>query len=312
MSALFPWPTYQNPWQLDITAVSFDGVISENAIDDLRATVHCPNMWDSATISVTATTTQKAIATHYDGYLLVTAAATLFRQAFRLTADGSGGFVGDIIIHKDQLNGIALLSADITADFSGRIRTIGQSEPWRFTVDGGARPFAPGMPPIEMQWVDFSDPKAPFAARTNPMVPAVVEMGSIPMVYLNKGLPGLEQLLYANTAKMERRLFRELVSAEIARLVTSALLQDALTDSADASLSDYDDIWEPPTSLAASNTLAAIAEAMALEPQQLAQKWVMADTPNLRSELFSAIEAAIMTVSGLSESIAESTAFQNG
>ncbi len=158
--------------------------------------------------------------------------ATQLRRSYPLhaTEDRSTlGFSGTLTIPRTALSGKALLTAEIVGDYEGRLRVVGSSVPWGLVVDKSEAPDKPGVPPLRTIWIDFADPDAPIEARRHVEGHAYVDVSANPPVlYLNKGIDGLQLLILSNSTKLERRRHRDMLGALIARYAANALFRAAV------------------------------------------------------------------------------------
>ena len=116
-----------------------------------------------------------------------------------------------------------------------------------------------GVPPLKTTWVDFSTSEAPAEARRYGTAHAYVDVATTPPVlYLNKGIDGLQQLILSENAKLERRRQRDMLGAQIARYVTNALFRTA-ADQVSA------DIYGGPAEGPAGHVFRSVCEAVAAQ-----------------------------------------------
>ncbi|WP_161552124.1 hypothetical protein [Mycobacterium xenopi] len=105
---------------------------------------------------------------------------------------------------------------------------VASTLPWALIVDKAAAPRKAGVPPLKTIWVEFGANEAPTEARRHSGAHAYVDITlSPPILYLNKGIDGLQSLILADKPKLERRRHRDLISAFIARYVASTLFRAA-------------------------------------------------------------------------------------
>jgi hypothetical protein len=230
----FAWPSFEEPWECNITTVRLDGTEANDTIesDHLRVEVH-DREWARAALSLTAVTDQplpsglNAVQAH----VLASCPATQLRRPYPLELiedNGSCGFHGSIELPRTAVAAKATLTVEIAAEHNGRRRVVGTAVPWTLIVDKADAPEKPGVPPLKTIWVNFRDGEAPAEARRNAGAHAYVDVrSSPPILYLNKGIDGLQSLILADRPKLERRRHRDLISAFIARYVASSLFRAA-------------------------------------------------------------------------------------
>lgn len=231
----FAWPSYQDPWECLVTDVDIDGNAGTLEIngDHFRVDAY-EDSWTTAALSVQVSTSEPSPHDLDDlrAYLLVTCSATQLRRAYPLTkADDEQAtvFSGSLQLPRTALAGKALLTAEIIGTHQGRPRVVGSSIPWGLVVDKSEAPERPGIPPLKTVWVDFADVDAPLEARRHVEGHAYVDVtASPPVLYLNKGIDGLQLLILSNSAKLERRRHRDMLGASIARYVANALFRAAV------------------------------------------------------------------------------------
>jgi hypothetical protein len=261
----FAWPSYQAPWECIVTSVDLDGSAGTLEINDEHFRVDAfDDTWSSAELAVEVATNEPRPAGLEDlnAYVLVTCSATQLRRSYPLTTSPSGsalGFSGALKIPRTALSGKATLTAEIVGMFQGRPRVVGSSVPWGLVVDKSEAPDRPGVPPLRTVWIDFADADAPMEARRHVEGHAYVDVAATPPVlYLNKGIDGLQLLILSNSAKLERRRHRDMLGASIARYVANALFRAAVEQ---ISADDFGGPPDGPT----GRVLRDICEAVAAE-----------------------------------------------
>lgn len=229
----FAWPTYRNPWECDVVSVVFDGADRPDAInpDHLRIDAHETD-WNVIEVAMRVSTGE-SVPSGIDGvaaHVLVACRTTQLRRAYPLIADGKDGrFAGTVSIPRTVLGGKAEITVEVVGAFENRRRAIGCSLPWSIIVDRAEAPPRPGIPPLPTVWVDFAATDAPPPARRYTGSHAYVDVTACPPVlYLNRGVEGLQQLILSDTAKRERRRWRDMLGASIARYVANSLFRTAV------------------------------------------------------------------------------------
>lgn len=231
----FAWPSYQDPWECMVTSVEFDGVAGALDIDGDHLRVDAFDAtWSSAELSVEVLTgeSQPQGVEALTAHVLLSCTGTQVRRTYPLEVDttrASLAFKGTLAIPHSAVSGKAALTAQVVGVHDGRLRVIGSSVPWELIVDKREAPERPGVPPLRTVWIDFANPDAPMEARRHSEGHAYVDVAATPPVlYLNKGIDGLQLLILANNAKLERRRHRDMLGASIARYVASALFRAAI------------------------------------------------------------------------------------
>ena len=262
---IFAWPSYRDPWECLVTSVDLDGEAGALEIngDHFRVDAY-ENDWTTATLVVEVSTSEPSPedVENLNAYVLMTCAATHLRRAYPLTRSGddqASVFTGTLHIPRTALAGKAMLTAEVVGNYQNRVRVLGSSVPWGLVVDKSEAPERPGIPPLRTVWVDFADTDAPVEARRHVEGHAYVDVASTPPVlYLNKGIDGLQLLILSNNAKLERRRHRDMLGASIARQVANALFRAAVEQIS------VDDSGAPPEG-PTSRVLRDICEAVAAE-----------------------------------------------
>ncbi|WP_225755644.1 hypothetical protein [Actinotalea sp. Marseille-Q4924] len=301
MIPLYPWPTFREPWQLDLREPTFDGVARSDVLmpDHRRLRSDLVADWAICALEAVATAPSAGGAPRPDAaHLLVSAPRAQTRLPLPLSPDGAGSWRARVELPQDLLAGIATVTAELTAVLDGRVRFLGRSEPWSVVVDPSDAPVPVGAPPFPMVWVDFGDPGAPELARRSPGAPAVMDLSGSPTLYLNDAMPGLHRLLHADTARGERRRARDLMGAEVARITLTALVRAAAAD-----LEADDDGVVTPADQLLRQTLEGVAGVMRSTSgiDELCRRIVEADTgPAIaRANLWSEIDGAVARLAGL-------------
>lgn len=234
MTPRFAWPSYAEPWECAITAVDFDGREESSAIDSDHLRVDAfDGEWSAATLAVTASTNQPPPdgLQNLRGHVLLSCTPTQLRRSYPIAMIGGEvdpSFKGALIIPRSAVSGKATIIVEVVGEDNGRQRVVGSSVPWAIVVDKAEAPDRPGIPPLKTIWVDFAGSDAPAEARRNVAAHAYVDVASAPpILYLNKGIDGLQSLILADKPKLERKRHRDLLSAYIARYVANSLFRAA-------------------------------------------------------------------------------------
>jgi hypothetical protein len=261
----FAWPAYQDPWECLVTNVELDGSTGTLEINDDHFRVDAfEDNWKSAQLSVEVSTNEPGPAGLHDlmAHVLVSCSATQLRRSYPLRPlndQSTLKFSGEVTIPRNTLSGRALITAEIVGEYRGRHRVVGSSVPWGLIVDKREAPDKPGVPPLRTVWIDFADAGAPIEARRHIEGHAYVDVAATPPVlYLNKGIDGLQLLILSNSAKLERRRHRDMLGAVIARYVANSLFRAAVEQ---INADDFGGLPDGPT----SRVLRDICEAVAAE-----------------------------------------------
>ncbi|GAA3709846.1 hypothetical protein [Gordonia hankookensis] len=235
MSPVVAWPTYKGQWTSDLLDVVTD---SDAAVEPDREKYRL-NLeqlgWRTVTFTLNVSPTEPAPAgiDARHGYALITCRGTNTRIPFRLIPDVSNPdqLSGLITLNRDVLEGSATLSTEITAQVDGRTRVVARAIPWTIVLREFDAPTKAGEPPISQVWVDFNAADAPAVARKNTRALAALDAApDKPVLYLNAGVPGLQMILTAENAKLERRRLRDILGSQIARYTVSTLFRLAAAE----------------------------------------------------------------------------------
>jgi len=260
----FAWPSYQDPWECIVTSVELDGSTGTLEINGDHFRVDAfDDMWDSAQLTVEVLTNEPPPIglDNLKAHVLVTCSATQLRRSYPLNPDdkSSTSFSGTVVLPRTALSGKAMLTAEVIATYEDRTRVVGSSIPWALVVDKSEAPERPGVPPLRTVWIDFTDVDAPIEARRHAEGYAYVDVAATPpILYLNKGIDGLQLLILSNSAKLERRRHRDMLGAHIARYVANALFRAAVEQ---ITADEFGGVPDGPT----SRVLKDICEAVAAE-----------------------------------------------
>jgi hypothetical protein len=228
----FAWPSYQDPWECIVTGVELDGATGTLEIngDHFRVDAY-DSAWELAQLEVEVSTSegQPGGVEGLSAHVLLSCTATQVRRSYPLELDSTKShlsFKGKLSIPRNVVAGKALLTAEIVGRHDGRVRVVGSSVPWGLIVDKSEAPDRAGVPPLRTVWIDFADSESPNEARRHSEAHAYVDVtASPPVLYLNKGIDGLQLLILSNNAKLERRRHRDMLGASIARYVANALFR---------------------------------------------------------------------------------------
>ncbi|WP_043496454.1 hypothetical protein [Georgenia sp. SUBG003] len=308
MSPLFAWPTYREPWSLDVDGLMVDGVFREDLVaeDARRIRIDEAGDWQRAAISLTATPEDKADGIEATGvHILVESPRSNTRIPVPLRADDDGAWVGDVELAREMLGGTVTIVAVVTAQIDDRVRLVGRSDDWKLVVEPGEAPVPPGAPPFAMVWKNFSDTDAPPIARRDPDAHAVMDLSIQPTLYLNDGIEGFRAVLNADTARGERRRARDLLGADVARTALTTLVRAAVEE---VEQNATDDDASPPEDHMLRQTLEAVARVgrTTADLEELCGRIAAARQGTLseRLALWTEIDAAIARLSGLPDAVA--------
>lgn len=299
MNRILPWATYPAPWDLSIASLVVDGVdVVDDHVNPARNLVTMPDEWDEAVVTIHATTIQQFAGTPVGAVVCLNSPRTLFRLSE--TADGPGAYTWALPVFHDDVGGAVDLDVEVIAVVGDRVRTVGRTEPWRIIVDAGRRPTPPGMPPVDFEWVDFTGPSAPALAQANPRQHVVVDVdGDEPRVYLNESIEGLQSILYSTSARMERRLYRNAIAAEVAAAITAALVRQAFT------LVDPENPDESALPTVYASALAGVADALPTDVASLVHSYGQAEQDGLLAGFWARVDIAIDQITGRADAITD-------
>ncbi|MBO9524004.1 MAG: hypothetical protein J7518_20910 [Nocardioidaceae bacterium] len=156
--------------------------------------------------------------------VVISAPRANFRSPVRLDRD-EDGFVATTAVRREWLAGVASVEA-LVLDGPPKMHVIGQADPWTMVIDPVDAPRPPGAPPIEIRWVDFTAPEAKHLNATYGSYALVDFREPKPVLFLNRGIRGLQEILEGSGHKEKRRL-RELLGSSIAKYTTEALFREA-------------------------------------------------------------------------------------
>ncbi|MGY4645039.1 hypothetical protein [Cellulomonas sp. URHB0016] len=304
MSPLYPWPTYREPWDLEIEAVEIDGQDSTALADAARYRIELDGReWTNAALRVRAHARDSVDGlVPTAGYVMVSTRQSASRASFVLTPDGSG-WVGTVHLTKDTLAGKSVVEAHLTARIGDRLRVIARSHSWDVVADAGSAPRPPGAPPLDFTWVDFRKPDAPELARLDPAAYCVVDVtdGGATLL-LNEGIEGFKEILYLKSPKLEKRRLQDLLGADVARQATTALLRAAVDEV--ASTADDDDAQLPGNSRLVE-VLDAVSSGMGLNStHDLVARIATARTIDERNRLWADMDTTVARLTGVSSALA--------
>ncbi|MFC5136992.1 hypothetical protein ACFPK1_01995 [Actinomycetospora rhizophila] len=299
MSVRFAWPVLAAPPQVDLQDLQLDeaparGITKDQ--DHLRVVLPGDHAWDRFSCRV-------LVATDEDGsvfedlicYVVASSRDSATRVPFVLSGLPGDGLVE---IHRDEIARDVILTVEVAAVHHGRRRVIGRSAPWTVVAQVGVAPRTAGGLPFGLTWVDFSSEDAPAVVKGSPLASAVMEttLGATPQLLLNSALPGLRDLLHADSAKLERRRLRDLLGSDVARLAVSSLMRAAAAEVVEA---DDGTVIAPQEDLH-RQVCEAIAEVMGGmgSVEELYQRLAGGDSDSSSGDLWSRIDLAIDEVVG--------------
>lgn len=233
MSVRFAWPVLAAPPQVTLQELQVDQAPPDGVTwdpDHLRVVLASGRSWDRLSCRVVATSDEDTSELEdVVCYAVASSRDAATRVPFTLSGLPGDGLVE---IYRDEVARDVVLTVEVAALHRGRRRVIGRSDPWTVIVEPGIAPQAPTGLPFEINWVDFSAANAPAVVRGAPSASAVMEtaVGAASRLLLNSSLPGFRDLLHADSAKLERRRLRDLLSCDVARLAVSSLMRAAAAE----------------------------------------------------------------------------------
>jgi hypothetical protein len=232
MSPRFAWPSYVDLWECNVASACFDGRDGESAIDEDHLRISAfDRPWGCLEISLEAATREQAPdgLDNIRAHALLSCTGTQLRRPYPLAITDDGLKIqGAISVQRTAVAAKATLTVELTGEHNGHRRVAGSSLPWAIILDKVEAPERHGAPPLKTIWVDFKVSEAPAEARQFGTAHAYVDVGQTPPVlYLNKGVDGLQQLILSENARLERRRQRDMLGAQIARYVANALFRTA-------------------------------------------------------------------------------------
>ena len=235
MSPRFAWPTYKDQWDCRVDQLLLDGQDAPDAISSDYLRIEGQDReWEDAEITLHASTTEVRPEglTDLAAYVLIACTATQLRLSYPMTYSTIGDeFEVTFTIPRSAVAGKATIAVELVSNRGGRQRIVGSSVNWTLAIDKGEAPLRAGAAPLHTTWVDFAGLEAPLEARRNPLAYCYIDINkSPPVLYLNGGIDGLQSLILADNAKLERRRHRDLLGAMIARQVANSLIRAAVED----------------------------------------------------------------------------------
>jgi hypothetical protein len=308
VSPLYAWPTWSEPWALQVSDVVVDGIARPEAVDTAQSRVHVAgDRWTRLTCGVTAQAPdEQGSPVPASVHVLVSAPRTQSRWVVPLERR-DGVWAASVELPRELVVGAVEVTAEVIGEVDGRVRLQGRSAPWTIVVDAGQAPVPPGGPPFPMVWLDFGADGAPAPARRDPDVPAVLDMSGAPVLYLNDAMTGLRLLLNAEHAKCARRMARDLVGSAVAARATTTLVRAAVADVVSTAAEDGPP--SPPSDPTRRQALEAVAGAMTSvsDLSDLCERVMRVESgPTAeRAALWSEIDAAVDRLCGVTAAIAE-------
>jgi hypothetical protein len=233
MRRIVPYPVLAGEVALEVREARLDDVaLPYSMISGAQRVVALHEVersdWETARLSVRLTTPRHELETgpwsDVTCIAMLAERRTNVRTATPLREETPGAWTGEIVVHRDRHVARAELSAQVIGsvrEVAGRL--IGSTaEPW--VVDLQAR--APVRhKSIATVWADFGGESNPHLHRFRTDPWAVETVGEEPVLYLNLGFEGLEDLLQG--ARLADRPARATIAAQIATDVWTALFNAA-------------------------------------------------------------------------------------
>jgi hypothetical protein len=252
MKTVLPYPVLTGDVITDVLRIELDGVGLSGHLDADRRTIDLNSAdhqnWRVLTVHVQVKgpigdlTAANSPWTDVQATATVESRSTDFRatELLRVDAGHLQRWTASIDINRSEVFGSVIVTGVITATVDGiASRRIGTGENWRISLDDVATP--PPGDALTMAWEDFKEPSDPVALavlKQNSGLPTLLDIGTSPTLYLNRGFTGLEGLLStARRSKAEQALcdtVRTFIAAQTwSTLFVEAIQHVTLDDSGD-------------------------------------------------------------------------------
>lgn len=276
-------------------------------VDPLHRRVDLSGTWQTAVLTVVSSTDEIHAISDPLVYLRVSCTGTSLRETV-LLAPTDRGLEATVELVRDDIVGLVDLQAEVVTRFEDGWRNVGTSQSWVVVTQLFDAPVKQGAPPFPMVWVNFTDTSAPEVARRSPSALGVMDLSTAPTLLLNRGIDGLEALLTADKAQLERRRMRDVVSSYIARDALAALFRAAAGEV--IALSDSEP--NPPQSHIYRQVCQSVADEMrqVSSVEQLYEQLIDVEQHGggQRAILWSDVDGAIDRLSGVAEATTRATA----
>lgn len=304
MSPRFAWPQYRRPLDLEIEVLAPALTVKDGdeAETNRRIRLDLHESWSEVHLRFTLTTTEKApdSITGQVAYVLVSSTRTATRIPVTLHP-GYDGFEGDIVLTKAALSGPVQIAGQII-ESGGVARVLGASEPWTLVIDASDAPPMPGAPPFKMAWQSFEAADSPTYLQAARHSYSLMDLtGPEPILWLNKDITGLEAVVSASHAKLEKRRLRDVLGAQIARDALLALFREALAQV----VIENDEVTLPDNSLLRQTATVIAAELNSVADVEEMFRKLLTDQQQ-RQQIWMEIDNAVSSLTNLSESVARS------
>lgn len=243
MRTVLPYAVLTGDVVTEVLRIELDGIeLAEGLIDHEHRTVHLNTVdhqnWQTITIHVQVKGPIGDLTATQPPWTNVGASATAesrytdFRVTETLTADSGQlkRWSASLDIDRDEVFGSIYVVGVITATVDGIAnRRIGAGEEWLISLDD-----VPSPPPgdaLAMAWEDFRHPSDPVGLamlKQNSGLPALLDIGEPPTLYLNRGFTGLEGLLAEGRRSKQEQALRDTVRSFIAAQTWTSLFIDAI------------------------------------------------------------------------------------
>lgn len=306
MSIRYPWPTFTAPLACRVDDVHVDGkAVAPRLIDTEHQRLRLDGVtWGRFDCRVTVTTDEPTPAGVDDirNYVLVSSTGANTRLSFPLDEIHDRSPSGRVVVTRSVAAGTFTIQAHAGALVAGRRRLIGDCDPWTIVLERHEAPIPPGGPPFDIDWVAFTSPDAPLAARENASAHAFMDLTPSPRLLLNAGVDGFQKLLHNNAARLERRRVRDVLSTSVARYAIATLFRAAVSE-----IVAYDDgPPQPPTTALYRQICEAVADRMAGigDVAELYDRLVaIADDRMSDTDLWARIDIAIEDLTGYTDAL---------
>ena len=307
MTILRPWSSFASSWDLTIDSLLIDGQEAADVVDHGHQRIDLIRPWRDVQFDVVASTVEAPAGlknSDVEAYALISCTRTNLRRTIELS--GAVGFRGRVAIDRSTVAGPVEVVVELAAEIEGHWRSVGASTTWTLVTEQIDAPVKPGAPPFTTTWFDFTSADAPDAARRAPTAMAVMDLSAEPTLLLNRSIDGLEALLNADKAQLERRRLRDVVSASIARDAVAAMFRAAAAEVVALS----EDEPTPPDNRMWRQTCSAVADEMTqvADVDELYAKLVSVGNAGgaQRAILWADIDAAIDRLTGVVEAMKRS------
>lgn len=234
MTRILPWPV-EDGFDLELLSLAVDGRDASHLIDRdrRRVSVYRSPPWSRAVFELSCRVAKHSSAEGpVAASIVLTDSATKLRLSAPMTPN-DGAQVGSLRVNRSEVESRARMHVSVASKVRAvPDRLLGESVAWTIDFDTPREPPPAGISPIPIVWDSFARPeKGPPVLAAHASVSHYVDLSSPePVLYLNRDLGRVHDLLMWDGAQTWKRDIRDALAADIASKTLTTLTHAAMAE----------------------------------------------------------------------------------